>query len=129
MRVKNDDGKLLLAGGKEGNSMGAEVTTQTVKAGTRIMAEQEADVFDPSNKLVVSHKPAATVAGGEQRATTAGSPLQTRPSGDAAEEFLDGKALSAADFAGQWKAFRAEGPVDSFFLTIEAGGTGASRPD
>ena len=118
-----DKGKFLIGGGKDGATLGGEVISQTVKAGTRIMPDQQADVFDPSNKLVLGHKPAA---GSEQQSTARENPIVDRPAAPAspltgaASTFLDDTAVAVADLAGEWSASK----PDSFHLKTDPEGKG-----
>jgi hypothetical protein len=47
------EGRLILAGGKEGNTLGGEVVTKVVKKDTRIMPAQNAEVADSQGTVVL----------------------------------------------------------------------------
>lgn len=47
------EGRLLLAGGKDGNTLGGDVVTKVVKKDTRIMPAQNAEVVDSQGTVVL----------------------------------------------------------------------------
>jgi hypothetical protein len=51
--LQTDDGKFIIG---EDNSIGPDVTTKLINKGTLIMPDQEADVTDPSGKVVFTHR-------------------------------------------------------------------------